>query len=499
MKKLYFVFLLLLSISFLQCNSDKPIDKPVAVKKKVKRKKVLSPLVKPPIPELDIPFQTIKINTVLGGIYRIEDSKGSLIYIPPNSFVDKNRKAIKSDVELSYREFHDAMDIYLSGIPMEYDASGMQKYFQTAGMFDVRATCKGQEVYLDSGKVIKVIFGSDTGGDDYHCFKLDETGTRNWHYVGETEAKGNREKQKLISSIGRKVKATKIPLSPGHFSFNYMSLLDVYLRDDEKEIIKNKKDKTIESRIKQYGVEWMNFYNYQTISFNGNNYLSSLMIWKKITDKNFPTWGNYAETKLTLKQGNVYELEFNMRGKPKYRYDIEAVMPLKSLLQFTPSYWKNEYNKAFAKAMEAEAEKLRTMADVYRSFQLNEFGIYNYDKLMKDTLHIQINAEVKFDKEVGDVSKLTICYVSGDGKSLVKFPNSLWTNITLIPDKGGKMFVLLPDNYLALLNTESYNKIPFNDLRQSVEKPNYTLEFTTVKKITSDNEIREIIMGKPSI
>lgn len=494
MQKYLLYTLFIFSISFISCSQDKEPVVQKTERKKVKKKKNISPLVIAPIPEMDIAFETIQVNPVYGGVYEVPNTQGSKLVVDPLSFVDKNRKPITTNIEIKYREFHDAIDIFLSGIPMEYDAAGMQKHFETAGMFDIRAFTNGKEVFLDSGKVVKVIFGANTYGDEYRFFHLDEKLTRNWHYIGENKAKGNRDKQKLINAIGSKVKGTKMPLPPGHFSFNYMALLDVYLRDDEKEILKNKKDKTVESKIQQYGVEWMNFYNYQTITFNGNNYLSSLLIWKNLSGKDFPSWGNLAETKLTLKEGNIYELEFNLRGKPKYRFDIEAVMPLKSLLKFAPTYWKNEYEKAFAQAMAAEADKLRTMADVYRSFELNQFGIYNYDKLMKDTLHIQVNADIKFDRDAGDLKNITICYVGGDGKSLIKFPYNLWTNMTLVPDTKGKMFTLLPDNYLAIYSAEEYKKIPFKDLRKQTEKPKLTFQFITIKKITSDEEIKEIVL-----
>jgi hypothetical protein len=346
---------------------------------------------------------------------------------------------------------------------------------------------------------MKVMMGTNKDGNDYRFFKLDEKVTRNWHYVGENDAKGNREKKKIIDNIRRKVKATKIPLAPGHFAFNYLSVLDVYLKDDEKLILKSKKDQGIELKIKKYGVEWQNFYNYESITFNGNVYLASLMIWKKITDKEFPTWGNQAETKLTLKENNIYELEFSMKGKPKYKYDIEAIMPLKSLLKFPPEDWKKEYDKAFAEAMQAESEKLRNMADVYRTFEFNQMGIYNYDKLMKDSLNVQINAEVKFDREVKNINDIVICYVGGDGKSLIKFPYELWTNMTLVPDNNARMFALLPDNYIAMLDSDKYRKIDFKGIRKSGEKPKITLEFTTTKKITSDEEMKEIVLGKKSI
>jgi hypothetical protein len=71
--------------------------------------------------------------------------------------------------------------------------------------------------------------------------------------------------------------------------------------------------------------------------------------------------------------------------------------------------------------------------------------------------------------------------------------------MTLVPDNNAKMFALLPDNYIALLDSEKYRKIDIKGIRKSGEKPRITLEFTTAKKITSDEEMKEIVLGKWNI
>ena len=495
--KIKTLLLLLISVIAFSCaESPMKENKTVAKKKKKKQKTEIAALVQPPIKELNPVFESIEVDVAQGGNFIIPNTTGSKLIIPKNIFVDEKRKLIKGKVEIKYREFHDAVDIFLAGIPMDYDAAGMLKRFETAGMFDIRAFSEGKEVFIDSGKVMKVIMGSNTNGNNYRKFKLDEKGTRNWHYVGESDPKPSKEKRNLIASLHKKVKATKIPLAPGHFAFNYLSVLDVFLKDDEKLILKSKKDQGIELKIKKYGVEWQNFYNYESITFNGNVYLASLMIWKKITEKDFPAWANSGETKITWIENNIYTLDFTKKGFGKATYEIQAVMPLKSLLQFSPEYWKKEYDKAFAEVMKSESEKLRTMADVYRTFEFNQMGIYNYDKLMKDSLNVQIVADVKFDREVGDIKNIVICYVGGDGKSLIKFPYELWTNMTLVPDNNARMFALLPENFIALLDSEKYRKINFKEIRKSGDKPKITLEFTTTKKITSDEEMKEIVLGK---
>jgi hypothetical protein len=71
--------------------------------------------------------------------------------------------------------------------------------------------------------------------------------------------------------------------------------------------------------------------------------------------------------------------------------------------------------------------------------------------------------------------------------------------MTLVPDNNAKMFALLPENHIALLDSDKYRKIDIKGIRKSGVKQRVTLEFTTVKKITSDQELKEIVLGKRNI
>src|SRR6478736_1263421 len=50
----------------------------------------------------------------------LELPSGSFIDIPANAFVDGKGNPVTGKVKLSFKEYHDAADIILSGIPLEY-------------------------------------------------------------------------------------------------------------------------------------------------------------------------------------------------------------------------------------------------------------------------------------------------------------------------------------------------------------------------------------------
>jgi hypothetical protein len=458
---------------------------------KVEKTSVPLPLVVPPVAKLNPPFESFEVNVDSGVTYLVKNSYGTKIFIPDSVFVDSTRNLIRGKVKIMYREFHDAAGIFLAGIPMNYDAAGIQKYFETAGMFDIRAEQNGNPVYIDSGKVIKIHFGSVTEGNDYHCFYLDEKLTRNWHYMGDVLGAVNTEKSKLKRKATEQMSAIKIPFEKKHFAFNYMALLDVYLLDKPKEIANNKQNPDIQNKIKQYNVTWSNIYNYETVTFQGNQYLASLLVWKNLTGDDFPDWVVNANSKLTYKYGNVYDLKLeDKKGRVHYAI-IEAVMPIKSLFAFSAQQWKIKYEETLKKVHEEE-ERIKKMADVYRIFEINKFGMYNYDKFLNDQNKVHIAASFNFDKPVDIIQNIEVCYVSGNNRSLIKYPYDKWKNFIIVPDDNAKLFALLPGDYLAVYPKEKLATLNYKQLGEN-KFSEITFDMFTVRKLNSEEDLREIL------
>ena len=77
-------------------------------------KEEAKPCVNPPLAEINVPTTIYKVNAEKGAT--LEFKTGSKITIPKNSFVDRDGKLIKGEVELHYREFHDPVDFFVAGI-----------------------------------------------------------------------------------------------------------------------------------------------------------------------------------------------------------------------------------------------------------------------------------------------------------------------------------------------------------------------------------------------
>lgn len=136
----------------------------------------------PPIPPKDIPLLEEGLNPQNPQIFTYEN--GTQIHVPAQAFVDENNEEVSGKVELRYREFRDAADIFIAGIPMEYDSAGKSYTLESAGMLEILAYSEGKPVYLKEGKTLEVEYFSPYQGLDYNVYHLDTT-ERNWNFEGE--------------------------------------------------------------------------------------------------------------------------------------------------------------------------------------------------------------------------------------------------------------------------------------------------------------------------
>jgi hypothetical protein len=139
--------------------------------------------ISPPISKLDIPYQHYQVDAAKGGEFKT--NKGSRIRVPKQAFGDASGKALEGQVELRFREFHDPVDFFLSGIPMCYDSAGVRYQFESAGMIELLGFKDGKPVYILPGKQVEIELDSRRiGGTSYNVYKFD-TASCNWVYLGK--------------------------------------------------------------------------------------------------------------------------------------------------------------------------------------------------------------------------------------------------------------------------------------------------------------------------
>jgi hypothetical protein len=137
-------------------------------------------LIEEPSKKLKLKYTIYTINNAKGG--EIKHTTYSKIKIPKKTFVDKSGNDIIGDVTIEYKEFHDVGDVVLSGIPMAYDSVGNKFNFETAGMFDIKGSQKGEPVFIKAGKKVEVELASHNEENRFNQYYLD-TVSKNWQYL----------------------------------------------------------------------------------------------------------------------------------------------------------------------------------------------------------------------------------------------------------------------------------------------------------------------------
>ncbi len=132
--------------------------------------------INPPIKGVDPPSQAVVVPQHIieeGGILNL--GFGAFLHLPANSLVDEYGQAINEPVKISYCQLSDPIDIFLSGVPMNYDSAGSSETFRTAGMVRLEAsTYSGKQVALKQGSTMRLDMPTVDEADDYNFYEFNE-------------------------------------------------------------------------------------------------------------------------------------------------------------------------------------------------------------------------------------------------------------------------------------------------------------------------------------
>ncbi|MEL6867197.1 MAG: hypothetical protein AAFP19_22420 [Bacteroidota bacterium] len=474
--------LLLMLFLFSQCQSTQELEQ------------VQKPFVQAPIPALDPSFDTFEFDAAEGTTFRM--ASGSEVRVSAGALLDVEGQVVSGMVEGRYRELHDVLDIYLAGIPMAYDSISN---FETAGTFELHITQNGEDLRIDPNKAIQVKMASFEAEDDYDFYFLDEAG-RQWDSLGTTSPDINPEWLAQKERIRKKQPGLRFPLNRKYFALNYEAILDIFLNNRRDSLwnpaFRKMQDNLLKPKLDAYGLGWTKVGSRKVITFKGRKEPAVTMVWKNLSGKAFPEWTKNHMADMEQIRGNRYQLNLYSRDSTKhFSCQVAAIMPLRALFAFSPEYWVNNYKKAML-AVQEEQERLQLMAEVYRSFDITQMGIYNWDRLLKMEESIQLQANFQFESAPNineQLHQLEIVLVTGDSKGIIKIPQERWSELHLMPNPGARLFCLLPGNRLAVFAAEDYAKIDFEALRKMLEPARDFDMQTSQEAIQSTAQFRQLL------
>ena len=458
------------------------------------------PFINPPLNDLKPTFVSGKINANEGGIY--ENNNGSKLIIPAAAFRNPDGKLVEGDVDIKYREMHDYVDFFLSGIPMTYDSAGVKYVLESAGMVEIYAEQNGQQLKMDPGKEIKVELISYINmprlnmSPKYNIYKLSAS-SRNWEYqnvdniqiIDELDNEGfeNEELRNLrtnyqtylsktsileVNEIAVLEATIEIPTKPvrpvrankDHFSF------DLDISDNASPVVKNLGEKyqniiwhispnSPEINTNAFKLEWEsmdlkpidNGPDFELTLINGDR-KEYILVTPALSGNEFSKAMSLYDTSMEIYRNKLKDreltLEKNRNSIIEKYYSLKEASKKEFIRTIENWRIKNQNDPSLNQIVRKK---------IINRFVANEFGIWNCDRpIHPDDLEIEGNFELDKNAEVTD----EIAYlVNKNRNTIVRIYAKDGAKINFDQKSDNLMWMVTKDNQIAIFRQEEFKKI----------------------------------------
>ncbi|MCS7019383.1 MAG: WD40 repeat domain-containing protein [Cytophagales bacterium] len=156
-----------------------------------------------PIKGLEVAPQILQLEAEKGKIFQLPS--GTTIQVPPNAFVNAKGKLVSGSVYLTYREFHNGLELLASGVPLE----NLGKRQESVGLFEIKGYDQRQQA-LSLVKNINVQLASFVREKNYeqhylthyHVEEPNGSPVVQWHSTSfVSELVPNLNKSKFFDSL----------------------------------------------------------------------------------------------------------------------------------------------------------------------------------------------------------------------------------------------------------------------------------------------------------
>jgi hypothetical protein len=362
--------------------------------------------------------------------------------------VDAKGNKVTAPVELKYREFHSQADIIASGIPMVYDSAGQSCNFESAGMFDINAFAGEEPVFIADQKNLSVEMASFKPGDNFNFYYYDPE-TNNWDYQGTKTAGQNQEKIKQKEALANTPDVPKIPQKVDKNTpvFNLDVNYDLY------------------PELKEFaGIMWQYAGTNPKQDPENNQWL-------------FKEDWKYVELNSLDRAEGTYKLHLNA-GKQAFETVVRPVLKgadyEKALAKFKVKM--GNYEQALTERKQEE-DRLSRQADLLRSFEVKQFGIYNWDRIYKQPNVVRVAASFQFDQRV-DTKNMVVYLVSSKDKAVVTYYGTHADMFSFDPEDKNCLIAVMPGDKLAVFDENDFAQLNPAAIRDQ----NHVFKLHTIEK-----------------
>ena len=505
------------------------------------------PFVNPPLKNVQSKFASIKVDANNGGIYEYEN--GSRLIVPKAAFRNDRGRLISGEVEIKYREFHDFVDFFLSGIPMEYDSAGTKYQLESAGMMEIYAEQNGERLELVPEKAIDIELVSnisipkDGSKPNYNIYQLDKD-KRNWVYktvddieiletLADAQFTGEEEltpeefktkqlqnlKEKKISELAKidaSIPKVPKPLKPKRanenaitfeFDFGAFNNNRPSANNAEEQAIIDTKNDMDNLRNQWEGTIWQIKPGEESKLDNN----TAKIIWdeeksqlKQISDRDYElTLTNGIQTVKLLVNPVLspedYEkalLEFN-RKFATYKKEMakresqlaQQKLALEEKLAQEKLLIDKEYEQRIAfyksKGRNDQASDLMIRQKIVNRFKVRNFGIWNCDRPLPPYIHM-LKGDFT-DKHHQSLNNQTAYIVNKSQNTLSRFFARKGASVRFNSNYKNMMWLITKDNKLALFEPKQFEAIQKNK-----GKYTFVMDVKTAD-IESEEDLRKLL------
>lgn len=419
--------------------------------------------IKPPVPAWDVPFERV-IMTNLNDT-AIRTTLGSLIKVPRNCLEDENGNPVSSGIELIFREFPTPAEIFLSGIPMEYDSAGVRSTFESAGMIEIYASKDGEPLRIKEGSLVDITLVSATEENNYNLYYLD-TLAHNWQYKGKDKLEIKKDRRSALRSKKQKPLADTIDI---------LEEMPVLQKPALPLMARNDKFHITLDLVKG---------EFPELDLYGKTVFEIDDTYKPLNKKHSGiTWEDVSLAPAS--DAMSYYLSFRA-GKDSCRYRVRPVLSrmdyAKARVRYDSLY--KQYQRALeirrrndvqvilldrivadsTRVVEMTLEAGITRGNIMRSFSIGNFGIWNCDRMRvipneRAIVPVYYINDTAYQQTVHLVDEtnnsLTTYYPGQDVRFNTKAKNSIW--------------IVTYDNRLAVFTDKDFKKLAPGVRKQKLE------------------------------
>jgi hypothetical protein len=150
------------SFKFLKNKKNKP---EIAVNTEIKS------VIKPALTWTNLPYEKFEFDAAIGDTLFTQN--GSIIVFPANALVNSKGEIVQGKIVVQSREFNDALDYSIAGIPMAYDSAGIKYTFISSGMIDIKANQNGEVLHVNPNAKPTLNLVSTNREKNTNLYKLD--------------------------------------------------------------------------------------------------------------------------------------------------------------------------------------------------------------------------------------------------------------------------------------------------------------------------------------